>query len=185
LSVVLAAICINATAQTSSTTSTTPSTKLEAFLSKHGTVIIKEFYDLGCISGLYDATITCKAIVLYEPGKEASKIKGMRIDVTEGGKYGKSSSSFLDYDEITALSNGIDYMVGVAKKWENTSKTYTEVKFTTAGDFNAGFYQKDVKATAFCSSGKYTEANCFLNSPQELIEFKKMVDAALETLKDK
>lgn len=61
-----------------------PTTKLESFLAKKGKLIVKDFYKLGEISSKYGSKVDFNALVIYEPGQETQKIRGLKVEVTEG-----------------------------------------------------------------------------------------------------
>lgn len=94
-------------------------TKLEAFLAKKGKLIIKEFYELGRVDGRYGSKIEFTALVIYEPGQENMRFRRLKIQVTEGGRYEKEDTSFLDLEEIESLSKALDYMVDLSGKWND------------------------------------------------------------------
>lgn len=130
-----------------------PSTKLEQFLSKKGKLIVKDSFDSGTLSGQYGTKISVDALIIYEPGKEEEKIRGLRIEVKGGGRLERSDTSFLDLDEVESLSKAISYMINLVDNWKNKSRNYTEVIFSTKGDFKLGFYQKGTEMTGFAQSG--------------------------------
>ena len=162
-----------------------PATKLEAFLAKKGRLIIKEFYDLGEVAGRYGSKIEFTALVIYEPGQESQRVRGLKIEVTEGGRYERSNTSFLDLEEIESLSKAIEYMVDLSAKWKDMNKEYTEVVFSTRGDFQIGFFQQGTKQVAFASSGYIGKASCFFSSMQDLSSVKVLADRGLEILREK
>jgi len=165
-------------------------TKLEAFLAKKGILVIKEFYDLGEVSGEYGSKVRVDAIIVYEPGKETQRIKGLRIEVFDGER---SQASFLDIDEAESLSKALQYMIDLAKRWKKASRKYTEVIFSTKGGFKIGFYQSGNYQTSFVSSGYVAEISCFfkewanaMDNPIVKLEFiKDMVDGGLKRLSEK
>ncbi len=162
-----------------------PATKLEAFLAKKGKLLIKDFYELGGVAGRYGAKIKLDAVVLYEPGQESQRIRGIRVEVNGGGKYERSDTSFLDLEEIKSLSKAIEYMLNLSKKWKGTNREYTEVVFSTKGDFKIGFYQRGTETGAFSSSGYVGQVTCFFTSPRDLISVKDIVDRGLKLLSEK
>jgi len=161
-----------------------PATKLEVFLAKKGKLIVKDFYKLGevvCQNG----KIEFSAIVIYEPGQESQRIRGLKIEVTEGGRYEVSHTSFLDLEEIESLSKALEYMAGLSAKWQGIKKEYTEVVFSTKGDFKIGFFQKGTEQVSFSSSGYIGKASCFFSSIQDLSSVKTIVDKGLKLLNEK
>lgn len=161
-----------------------PATKLEEFLAKKGKLIIKDSYALGEVAGRY-GSIEFNALVIYEPGLESQRIRGLKIEVTEEGRYERSNTSFLDLDEIESLSKALEYMTGLSAKWKSTNKEYTEVVFSTKGDFGIGFYQKGIEQTAFSSSGYIGKASCFFSSMEDLSSVKAIADKGLKLLSEK
>jgi len=152
-----------------------PATKMEQFLSKKGKLIIKDSHEAGVLKGQYGTKITVDALTIYEPGKEADKIRGLRIEVYEGGRLERSDISFLDMDEVESLSKAISYMITLLQKWQGTNREYTEVIFSTKGDFRLGFYQKDSEVKAFSKSGVIGAASCYFQT-NDLSNLKTIID---------
>lgn len=161
------------------------STKMEAFLSKKGKLIVKNTYMLGEVSGRYGAKIKFDAMVLFEPGHENQKIRGIKIEVFSGDKYEQSDISFLDLEEIESLSDAIKYMSDLLIKWEGIDKEYTEVIFSTKDDFKTGFYQQGTDSVVFASSGYMGKASCYFVLPADLKSLKTLIDKGLKLLRDK
>ena len=162
-----------------------PATKLEAFLAKKGKLIVKDSYRLGEVTGRYGSKIEFSALVIYEPGQESQRIRGLKIEVTEGGKYERSNISFLDLEEIESLSKALEYMSSLSVKWKDIEKDYTEVVFSTKDDFDIGFYQSGIKQGVFSSSGYIGKATCFFSSMQDLSSIKTIADEGLKLLNKK
>jgi len=162
-----------------------PATKLEAFLGKKGELIVKDFYKLGEVAGRYGSKIEFSVLVIYEPGKESQRIRGLKIEVSEGGRYERSNTSFLDLEEIESLSKALEYMGELSARWKDIKKEYTEVVFSTKDDFKIGFYQTGNELTAFSSSGYIVKASCFFSSLQDLNSVKTIVDKGLRLLSEK
>jgi hypothetical protein len=144
-------------------------TKLEGFLAHKGIVVIKEFHSLGSIGDAKLDTLT-----LYEPGNEQQKIKGLRIEVKEGGSYGRDETSFLDLEEVDALVKGLDYIDKVATDWDKSNRAYTEIFFSTKGDFKVGFYIENGREQAFIQSGSIGSAMTFV-SIKDLAKMRQMI----------
>ncbi len=160
-----------------------PATKIEQFLSKKGRLYLKDFFNAGTVSGNHATSISVKALIIYEPGKDAQKIRGLKIEVYEsGGRLEKSNSSFLDIDEAESLSKAIEYMINLIDKFKNSYREYTEVIFSTKGEFEVGFYQKDSAFTAFVSSGYISKVTCFL-PVESLLQLKSVIDDGLSMAK--
>ena len=168
-------------------TSEAPPTKMEEFFAKKGQLLVRDYYELGRVSGAppsYGTKCVFTAVVIYEPGGEGKKLKGLKIEVTSSGKYEKSKASFLDIEEIESLSEAIGYVAGLASKWSGTEKEYTEVEFSTKGDFQIGFFQKEAKQTYYAANGRISRVSCFL-SKEALAEIKELADDGLRLLNAK
>lgn len=161
-----------------------PATRLEAFLAKKGKLIIKDFYELGEVAGSYGSKIEFDVLVIYEPGQESQRVRGVKIEVSGGGKYERSDTSFLDFEEVESLSKAIEYMVDLLSKWKDINKEYTEVVFSTKGDFQIGFFQKGTQRSVFASSGRIGKATCFFPL-ERLSSIKSIVGKGLSILKEK
>lgn len=162
-------------------TNKAPSTKLEQFLSKKGKLLIKDSHVAGILKGQqYGTKITVDALTIYEPGKESDKLKGLRVEVYEGG--GRSDTSFLDMDEVESLSQAIAYMTKMLQKWKGSDREYTEVIFSTKDDFQMGFYQKGSEVTSFATSGTVGVSRCYFNA-EDLPNLKLIVDKGNSLLK--
>jgi hypothetical protein len=156
-----------------------------SYRAKKGRLIVKDFYKLGEVAGVYGSKIEFEGLVIYEPGLESQRIRGLKIKVTGGGRYKRTNTSFLDLEEIESLSKALEYMTGLSAKWRSTNKEYTEVVFSTKGDFNIGFYQIGIKQSAFSSSGYIGKVSCFFSSMKDLSSVKAIVDKGLKLLSKK
>ena len=161
-------------------------TKLALFLAEKGKLIIKEFYKLGKVGGSSRSKIEFTAVVIYEPGQEDERLRGLQIEVTtSGGTYVKRETSFLDLEEIEGLLKAIDYIVNLSKEWKDVQKEYIETVFSTKDDFRIGFYQEGIKQKAFASSGTYGRVFCRFPMLQKLSSIKDIADKGLNLLNEK
>ncbi len=161
-------------------------TKLQKFLAQKGTLIIKDFYKLGNLPGLYSTAMNFDAIVFYEPGKEEERVKGLKIEITEPRTYGQNSeTAFLDLEELESLSKALQYMSTLKENWKDKPKEYTEVIFETKGNFKAGFFKQKDEINAFASCGYGNGAHCFFKATDELLGIKNKINEAITLLKNK
>ncbi|GAH85694.1 unnamed protein product, partial [marine sediment metagenome] len=54
-----------------------------------GKLIVKEYYELGGVRGSYQTSVKISAAVLYTPGEEDERVRGLRFTVEGGGKDSK------------------------------------------------------------------------------------------------
>lgn len=160
-----------------------PPTKLEAFLAKKGKIVVKDTYRLGTLKKL--GIIEFSALVLYEPGMESQRIKGIRVEITEPGRVERKRVSFLDLEEIESVSKAITYMADLAEKWKGQAReAYTEVTFSTKGDFNIGFFQSSEKRSVYVHTGYVVHASSFMEV-EDFPDIKSILDKGLSLLKQK
>src|SRR5437899_3107187 len=60
-----------------------PLTKLEAFAAKTGTLLATENYSLLRINGEKSCSIRLQVIIMYEIGREAEKVQGLRVEIAD------------------------------------------------------------------------------------------------------
>lgn len=160
-----------------------PPTKLEAFLAKKGKLIVKDEYNVGTLKKL--GTVEFSAIVLYEPGMESQRIKGMFVKIKESGSVERKRTSFLDLEEIESMSKAITYMADLAEKWKGqTREAYTDVTFSAKGDFQIGFYHAGTKRSVFMYAGYALQTSAFMGV-EDFPEIKAILDRGLSLLKQK
>lgn len=150
-----------------------PSTELEAFAAQTGAVIIRGYSELGKISALGTVEVDCREFINAQSG---DKSHGLAMKVIESGRYEKSDSSFIDYEEISSLLSGIDYIAKI-----DTSVTQLknfEATFTTRGDFAVTVYNNSKgKLGIAVSSGRIGKATAYLNFEQ-LSQLRTLIEEA-------
>jgi len=168
-------------------------TRLEKFLSKTGTLYIKDFYKVGTIksNSKIKGTIDISGLVIYNPGEEEKRIKGLKVEIKQTNYSGYSSREeeetvFLDMDELKSLSEAIQYMIDLLNKWESTPKEYTEVIYSTIGKFKLGFFKQSKEKKidevwGFAQAG-YREVTCYFK-PDLKEQFKLIKDKIDEGIK--
>jgi hypothetical protein len=142
-----------------------PATKIEALLARKGKLIIRDVYAIAEFPSARGDRIRFAAIAVYEPNQEASKVKGMRIDVVD--MHGNSQRLFFDLDEIAGLIKAAGYMSDNAVTWKGQIKESAEISYSTKSDFKFGFFQKVQQQTPFIATSSNSE-NCLLRSMDDL-----------------
>jgi hypothetical protein len=142
-----------------------PATKIEAALAKKAKLIIRDVFAIAEFPSAKGDRIRFMAVAAYEPNQEASKVKGMRIDIID--THGNSQRLFFDLDEIAGLIKATEYMSENAIAWKAQIKEFTEISYSTKSDFKFGFFQKGQQQTPFLSTGPTNEA-CLLRSLDDI-----------------
>jgi hypothetical protein len=124
--------------------------RVKKFLSSTDRLVIKHFFNPIVITdplrGQYTTPGRCELgpVVVYEPGKEKDRIKGVRIEISSTyvrvNEYSKADSgtSLLDLQEAQDLDNSLSYMAQTEQDWKRNRPTDDiEVTFTSKDDFTA------------------------------------------------
>ena len=164
---------------TGPTSASKRSTKLEQFSSKSGIVIVRGYTDVGSVSGLYGGKASVLANELTEPHTHETS-RGIVIDITQDEN--NSHQSFIDYDEIPPLLQGIDYVLS-ADSTSTRLKNF-EASYRTIGDFVVTTFNSSVgrpRTLVSLKSGDIAGAHIFCELDQ-LRQFRGLVARAKETV---
>lgn len=120
----------------------------EKFSAKAGTLLQKEFYDIGEIKG-------CKLMVIhYTDLIGTQKTSSLKFEFEYSGKYtSDTKAAVLDADEIDGLIKSITMMQ--EKVFPTSPSTYTEVSFKSRGGFDAGCYSSKGSWSTYMKLEKY------------------------------
>lgn len=163
-----------------------PQTKIEILLLKKGKLLIKDFFEQGKIEARFSTEIEITAVVISSPGEQTEKTKGLKIEISKQESYGKKdNSAFLDIEEIQSLIKAMDYLLNLSLQYEKENREYTEVVFSTLGDFKIGFYQTGNKQGYYSSAGSIGSVTAYLNSKEDFIKIKDIVTKGLSILNQK
>jgi len=134
-----------------------PATKLEAFSAKTGTVIVRGYTTVGVVNGM--GTVTIDAREFRDAGTKL-RVTGLSIEVKESGRLERESTSFVDYDEIDSLLQGIDY---ISKIDQNVTPMKSfEAEYKTKGDFSVTTFSSRGGISVAVSSGRFGKVSAYL-----------------------
>ncbi len=114
---------------------------MEQFSAKTGVILIRGFQKIGSTQGLYSTSVNIESKE-FTNVTDGSKQYGITIEAfKEDGRYDKEHTSFIDFDEIDSLIQGIDYISKV--KPDVTKFADFQADYTTKGElkistFNSG-----------------------------------------------
>jgi len=152
-----------------------PKTKLEEFSAKTGVVIVRGFEEVGTISGLFNTSIKVEAKEFVNVSTR-KKEYGITIEVKKDkDDYNKESTSYIDYDEISSLISGIDYISKVKKSVTRFSNFQAD--YNTKGDFKISTFSMGDKIMVAVSSGRIGSVTAYYNL-SSLPEIRKLVEKA-------
>lgn len=154
-------------------------TKLGSFQAKTGSVIIKEFSEIGGVKAIGHISVMSMTFTDASTNKRES---GISIHITEGGRLEKESRSFIDFDEIDSLVAGIDYISKVKK--DSSKLDFFEATYRTKDDFHVTiFNRKSGEISVSVESGRIRPATVFLSLEQLanlrtlMLQAKERIDA--------
>ena len=157
-----------------------PLTKIETLIDKPNAVIIKDIYriETRLVFGM-----TVDAVVVSELGYESRRVQGLRVELHDGVRpTERVSTSWIDADEAMRLSNALEGMMDLSKKWTGREEQRSrDLRFSTVGGFVAGIHQTSRNQMGFVTSG-FTDV---IQRSVELADFwslKSFVDQALTLL---
>lgn len=154
-----------------------PKTQLEAFAAETGAVIIKGYSELGKVSGMGSVEVDCRE---FTNASNRKKTWGILIEVTESSRLERNSKSFIDYDEIESLIEGIDYIGRIDSSV--TRLPSFEATYTTRGDFAVTVYNNSAgKLSVAVSSGRIGRATAFIGI-EKLDELRALITRGKATL---
>jgi hypothetical protein len=162
-----------------------PSTKLEAFNSDRGRLLIRDFYKLPTPYAR-NGSMTMDAVILTDLARRNS-LKGFRIQITEVGSPPLKSYSLLDADEAAELVRALRAIAGMSSSPSETESAdhYAETEFKTNGDLSIGFLTSKGKRMAYCSSGTIGKATIFFDDLASLTAIADSIEAGVKLLASK
>jgi len=138
-----------------------PATKLEAFQSRTGVVLIRGYSEVGSLRGMGgDVSVDARE---FRDGSNPNspKTTGISITVKETGRLERENTSYIDVDEIDSLVKGIEYISKVSK--DVTTLDLFEVDYRTKGDLRITVFNSSRgEISASVSSGTIGRTNAFI-----------------------
>lgn len=157
-----------------------PVTKLEEILLLKSSLIIKEIYPLG--KKQLPFGVTFDWVIVKTAGTDEISLSGLRVEIVNYSEtISNKDIAVLDLEEVKDLIPSIIYMENLINQYRNEPpKTYTEVEFSTKGNFKIGFYCKGKDIKAFMSAGSIRPTNSFFG-PDKLVEIRTILEEALKS----
>ena len=151
-----------------------PATKLETFAAKKGTLLATETYFVAVIFGENSCNIRMQAIILYEAGREAEKVRGLRVEVINpANKNDREIVSYVDLDELDGLSSAITSMLDMTRKGK-------ELSFSTVGGLTITMSQRANERHLFVSDPLQTSSVCIVTRGSSIVQLKTSIEKVLQ-----
>ena len=143
------------------------------FMAKDGTLIQREFFQLGKVKG-----VECEVLIIKDVVSN-KKIGCLRLKTRYSSSY--SSDTYigtLDYDEIDACVKSINYIIESVTP--STPERYTEIEYRTRDKVEVGaFYQeKSSSWRAYVQTKSYTNKSMEFFAATELSELAAIMNRA-------
>ena len=113
--------------------------------------MIKEFSTIGELKDLYGGSVSVDAME-FTNAASGEKTRGIRIEVKQTSRLERDHSSFIDYEEIASLVNGLDY-IGTIDKTSIKLDDF-EATYDTKGDFKITVFSQGKEKKLAVSSGQ-------------------------------
>jgi hypothetical protein len=184
---------VSALAQTTPTPSQESernATKIGSLLMSRGSLLAKDFYPLGQLSGAEGGGYAeVQALVVSRVGGSAPPLRGLRIEVQEQGRVGRSQTSFLDVEEMDELVRAIDYFISPASQLQpvgiaggSAEPPHREVSYSTKGAFELTCFGRGSQRRCAIQAGSIGAVSIFVEAHQ-LEKFRTFVEQGRVTLK--
>lgn len=138
-------------------------TKLEAFQSRTGVVLIQGYSSIGFLQGTYGGHVEVHARE-YRDGSNPKVPISTGISITVKEDSGRTNTSYVDIDEIESLVQGIEYISKATK--EVTSLDFFEARYSTKGELRVTVFNDSKETMALISSGTIGQTHVSLKLAQ-------------------
>lgn len=151
-----------------------PKTKLERFVAQDGAVIVRGFSTIGTLRAKYRGTITVDSKEFANVALDKSAY-GITIEVKEASSYERKHTSFVDYEEIDSLLDGLDYIAKVDKSV--TQLDNFQADYRTRGDLVFSTFSTEGTIEDAVSSGTIGKTDAFIELG-DLAKLREMIATA-------
>jgi hypothetical protein len=150
-------------------------TNVRQFLAHRGSVVVKEFREIGKLKGKYGDIITVTTLILaIVKGMNRKTSYGVKLERTSTESYSAESSVLLDFDELHELMEAFDFINSLAANLKPQKCDHTEVVYSTKDNAQFGFYQDNQQQQqAFIIVSSHGETT-FLDLAQ-LVKLKELL----------
>ncbi|HST51067.1 MAG TPA: hypothetical protein VLJ61_03575 [Pyrinomonadaceae bacterium] len=164
-------------------TSPTPEefqTKLESLMSETGAVIVKGYTRVGSVAGSRGtAFVTAWEVTDATAGRRETGVEVAISDPAAARPDADDERAYIDYDEITLLLKGIDYVARLDSKATKLSRYEAQYQ-TRGGLVLVTFSTPSGQATAISTEGGRRAR--FILRPSGLAEFRNLLESAKQAL---
>ena len=133
---------------------------IEKFSAKSGTLIEKQFVDIGNIREVKVQLLTITDMIV------GSKASGVRMEYVASSRYTSDTKvTFLDSDEVDGLIKSINILK--SRVLNSTRDNYTEIVFRSRSGFEEGGYFSEGKWTTFVKLERFDKDSYVFMKPDD------------------
>jgi hypothetical protein len=157
-------------------------TRIEGLLASPNTVLVADYY---YIDTRFGPNLRMDAVIVGAVGSSA-RLKGLRVQVRdEENRRRQEGTSYMDLEELEALSRGLTSMVELTEDWTGRDdRRASELTFTSNGGFRLAIRQSVRLPRAYLSTGLLDPVVTSIEL-NELGTLKLALDQALSILHSK
>jgi hypothetical protein len=122
-------------------------------------VIVRGYTTVGAVTARL-GSVSIDAREFTDAGNSHVRVTGLSIEVKEAGRLERENTSFVDYDEIDSLIQGIDY-ISKMDQHVTLMKNF-EAEYRTKGDFRITTFNSSEGIDVSVSSGRIGKATAFM-----------------------
>lgn len=148
--------------------------KAEVFSSKSGTLIEKEFLEVGTIKKAEIKVVKYKDLISSET------VSSVRIEYETGGNYSTSKIASLDSDEIDGLIKSIKIMQ--EQVFNSSPENYKEVTYQSRAGFEAGCYWSKDEWQTYLKLKKFDGKSYVFLKKEDFPKFLKLLEDSKKLL---
>lgn len=118
-----------------------PATEAARFLAKRGSVVMKQFHEIGKFKCEYGTKLKFSTLIFaIAQGSRGERTFGLKIE--HESTEGNEEACLVDFDELKELLLAIKHLLGLSAKLTAAESTdYTEFEYRTKDHLKVGFYQ--------------------------------------------
>lgn len=164
-------IASSSVVQSQPQTPTREQSNIEKFSAKSGTLIEKQFVDIGTIKGVKVQLLIITDMIA------STKVSGLRMEYFASSRYTTDTKvTFLDSDEVDGLIKSINILK--SKVLNSSRDNYTEIVFRSRSGFEAGGYFSEAKWTTFVKLERFDKDSYVFMKPEDFDSLLSLLQQA-------
>src|SRR5262249_20542565 len=163
-----------------------PATKLEIFAARTNAVLTTENYFVPGISGDDGCRVRFQAIIMYESGREAQKVRGLKVEIVvpQQNKEEQNVILYVDFEELEPLSRAITTMLDVTQRGTALPNPIAkEVSYTTTGGLTLAMVQRNKERQLLLTHSIQPGITCAVSQSGTITDLKTSIETAMQEIR--